>query len=99
MVKLLFYFENEPCLLPIAASVGRVAARRGMRPAALPNAIRQAGARVASQPALARRLTQSTAQVGRIGTAPRARLNISGGGGGSPRRFVLNGPVEIVIRH
>jgi hypothetical protein len=85
-------------LRPIAVSVGRVAVRRGARPNTLPNAIRQATARVASQPTLARQLSQSTTPAARTGTTPRTRLTISGGGGGIPRRLVLNGPVEIIIR-
>jgi hypothetical protein len=84
-------------LRPIARSVGRAAVRRGMRPAALPGAIRQTAARVAAQPALARRLSQTAMRTGRAGAgAPRSRLSISGGG--VPRRFVVNGPVEIIIR-
>jgi hypothetical protein len=83
-------------LRPIAASVGRVAVRRGMRPVALSGAIRQATARVAAQPALARRLSQTATRTTRASNAPRSRLSISGGG--TPRRFVVNGPVEIIIR-
>lgn len=82
-------------LRPIATSVGRVAVRRGMKSAALPNAIRQAVATVAAQPTLARRLAQTTVQTGRT-EVPRSRLSISGDG--VPRRFVVNGPVEIIIR-
>lgn len=83
-------------LQPIARSVGRAAVRRGMRPAALPGAIRQTAARVAAQPALAQRLSRpAAAQAARAGI-PRSRLTLSGGG--TPRRFVVNGPVEIIIR-
>jgi hypothetical protein len=82
-------------LRPIAISVGRVAVRRGMKPTALPSAIRRAAATVAAQPALARRLAQTTVRTGRA-EVPRSRLSISGGG--VPRRFVVNGPVEIIIR-
>jgi hypothetical protein len=82
-------------LRPIAASVGRVAVRRGMRPRSLPNAIRQTSARVAAQPALTRQITQ-TAGTG-AGVTPRTRLQIRGSGA-IPRRMVLNGPVEIIIR-
>ncbi len=82
-------------LRPLATSVGRVAVRRGMNPAALPGAIRQAAARVAAQPALVTRLSQVISRTGRSGV-PRSRLTISGGS--VPRRFVVNGPVEIIIR-
>jgi hypothetical protein len=88
-------------LRPIVASVGRVAARRGTTPRALPNAIRQTAARVAAQPALTRRLAQTTniRTNTRTGVVPRTRLNISGAGTGRiPRRLVLDGPVEIIIR-
>lgn len=82
-------------LRPIATSVGRVAVRKGIEPAALPGAIRQAAARVAAEPALARRLSQPAMRTDRS-VVPRSRLSISGGG--VPRRFVVNGPVEIIIR-
>ncbi|MGZ8190290.1 MAG: hypothetical protein ACXWTS_03575 [Methylococcaceae bacterium] len=82
-------------LRPIAASIGRVAARRGMRPTALPNAIRRATARVAAQPALTRRLVHTTVRISRR-LAPRTHLNVSIGS--VPRRLVVNGPVEIIIR-
>lgn len=82
-------------LRPIAISVGRVAVRRGMKPSALPRAIRQAAATVAAQPALARRLSQTTVRNNRVKvpcncqSKSRARV---------PRRFVVNGSVEIIIR-
>jgi hypothetical protein len=81
-------------LRPIARTVGRAAARQGMRPAALPGAIRQATDRVAAQPALVRQLSQTGGAPGRM-SAPRGRINISGR---ARRRVVINGPVEIIIR-
>ncbi len=81
----------------IASSVGNTAARRGLRPEALPRAVQQTAASVAAQPALVRRLSQPTARSGRVaGSAPRSRLVVRGGGG-TPRRFVVNGPVEIIF--
>lgn len=80
-------------LQPIATSVGRVAARRGMKPAALPDAIRQAATAVASQPALTRRLMQTTLTVRTGNTKTTCRC-----GGSVPRRFVVNGTVDIIIR-
>lgn len=80
-------------LRPIAASVGRVAARRGMKPAALPNALRQAVTAVASQPALTRRLIQTSLTVRTGNTTTTCRC-----GGSVPNRFVVNGSVEIIIR-
>jgi hypothetical protein len=77
-------------LRPIATSVGRIAAQRGLKPAALPGAIRQATASVAAQPALVRRLSQPTMRTDRSGVS-RSRVSISGSG--VPRRFMVNGPV------
>jgi hypothetical protein len=77
----------------IARSVGRTAVRRGAQPAALPTAIRQTAARVATQPGLARRLSRPAAGIGRI---PARRLGVRGGG--APRRLVVRGPVEIIVR-
>lgn len=79
---------------PIGRSVGRAAQRNNLRPAALPGAIRQTAARVAAQPALAQRLIQPRQAIVRPGT-PRNRLTLSGG---VPRRFLVQGPVEIIIR-
>ena len=77
----------------IARSVGRTAARRGVRPTALPTAIRQTAARVAAQPGLARRLSRPTVAVSR---GPARRLGVRSGG--VPRRLVVRGPVEIIVR-
>lgn len=82
-------------LRPIARSVGRAAARRSLRPAALPAAIRKTASRVAAQPRLAQRLSRPARRAGRAGPI-RSRLVVRGG---TPRRFVIPGPVEIrVIR-
>lgn len=80
-------------LRPIAASVGRVAARRGMKPSGLPDAIRQAVTAVAAQPSLTRRLVQTTLTVRTGNTKTTCRC-----GGSVPSRFVVNGTVEIIIR-
>jgi hypothetical protein len=76
----------------IARSVGRTAARRGARPAALPAALRQTAAQVVRQPALVRRLA------GPAAARPRAVGVRRVAAGGVPRRFVVNGPVEIIVR-
>jgi hypothetical protein len=78
----------------ITRSVGRTAVRRGLRPANLPTAIRQTTARIAAQPGLVRRLSQPGAVT--TGAAPRSRVILRGGG--TPRRFVVNGPVEIIVQ-
>jgi hypothetical protein len=78
-------------LRPIARSVGRAAARRGAPPAALPAAVRRTAAQVAAQPALVRRLSRPGLSAGR---AVPARRPVAG----RPRRFVVNGPVEIIVR-
>lgn len=81
-------------LRPIARSVGRAAARNRLRPAALPAAIRQTANRVAAQPRLARRLSQTPGQaIGARGSRNRPTLS-----GGMPRRLVVRGPVEIIFR-
>lgn len=73
----------------IAQSVGRTAARRRLRPAALPQAVRRTAAQVAARPSLVRRLAQPTAS-----PAPTRQLPV---GRGATRRFRLSGPVEIHI--
>lgn len=70
----------------VARSVGRVAAQRGMGPAAIPAVLRQAVARVARNPALVRRLSGPTTAVAARPAASR-----------QPQRILLRGPVEIII--
>lgn len=77
----------------IARSVGRTAVRRGTTPAAVPVALRRTTARVARQPGLARRL--ATAGPARPASPSTRRI---AAGGAVPRRFVVNGPVEIIVR-
>lgn len=74
----------------IVQSIGRAAARRRLRPATLPRAIRQTTARVAMQPRLVRRLAQPVATDRLV---PRQATF----GRGMPRRFMVRGPVEIHI--
>lgn len=73
----------------LAQSIGRIAARRRLRPTALTQAIRRTTARVAAQPGLVRRLAQPT--TGQLATRPVASVR------GASRRFVVRGPVEIHI--
>ncbi len=85
-------------LAPIGRSIGRTAARKGLKPSALPGALRQTGARVAAQPSLTKRLSRSRRRY-REGRGGRNRLNrLVISGGGAPRRLVVNGRVEIIIR-
>lgn len=72
----------------IARSVGRAAARWNARPGAVASALRRTAARVAARPALVRRLAHPTAP------ASTRRLAASG----VPRRIVVRGPVEIIVR-
>ncbi len=71
----------------IARSVGRAAARRGLRPAAIAPTLQRAAAQVAARPALVLRLI-------RAGSGSARRLVGSSG----PRRLVVRGPAQIIIR-
>ncbi len=77
----------------IARSVGRAAARRGLRPTVVPVAMRRAAARVVAQPALARRLSQPAVVSRRPGVRRRGIVS-----SGVPRRFTVAGPVELIMR-
>lgn len=74
----------------IARSVGRVAARRRMRPEAVAGALQRTLGRLARDPALRRRLL-------RIAQASPRRSHTGRGPGRLPRRLVVHGPVEIVL--
>jgi hypothetical protein len=70
----------------LADSMARTALRRGLRPAALPQALRRTVAQVASQPALLARLAR-----------PGRRHSPIRPGRGAAQRLVVPGPVEIRI--
>jgi len=77
----------------VVQAVQRTAQRHRMPVQQLPQAVRRAAARVASNPNLVRRLARSPS----LTTSTTRQLRVRTGAG-APQRIVISGPVEITIR-
>ena len=77
----------------VVQAVQRTAQRHRMPAQQLPQAVRRAVARVASNPNLVRRLARSPS----LTTSTTRQLRVRTGAG-APQRIVISGPVEITIR-
>jgi hypothetical protein len=79
-------------IAPVVQSVQRTAQQRRLPARQLPQAVRQTATRVAANPRLARQLVQRQARSAPL-TLRQTRLDTN-----LPRRLMLQGPVEILIR-